>query len=69
MNPWQVLLVEMSLHRTKAEQVARIADELLSLGETPASFLGQLKAAGTEIGLARPSLALRQPCIRGGIRQ
>ena len=43
LNPWQVLLVEMSLHRTKAGQVARIADELLSLGETPASFLGNSK--------------------------
>ena len=43
LNPWQVLLVEMSLHRTKAEQVARIADELLSLGETPASFLSNSK--------------------------
>ncbi len=40
MSPWQVLLVEMCLHRTKAKQVARIADELLTLGETPASFLG-----------------------------
>ena len=43
LNPWQVLLVEMCLHRTKAEQVARIADELLSLGETPASFLSNSK--------------------------
>ena len=43
LNPWQVLLVEMSLHRTKAEQVARIADKLLSLGETPASFLSNSK--------------------------
>ena len=43
LNPWQVLLVEMSLQRTKAEQVARIADELLSLGETPASFLSNSK--------------------------
>ena len=43
LNPWQVLLVEMCLHRTKAEQVARIADELISLGETPASFLSNSK--------------------------
>ena len=40
LSPWQVLLVEMCLHRTKADQVARVADELLTLGETPASFLG-----------------------------
>ena len=33
----------MSLHRTKAEQVARIADELLSLGETPDSFTSNSK--------------------------
>ena len=43
LSPWQVLLVEMSLHRTKAEQVARVADELLSLGVTPASFLSNSK--------------------------
>ena len=39
LSPWQILLLEMCLHRTKAEQVARIADKLLSLGETPDSFL------------------------------
>ena len=43
LNPWQVLMLEMCLHRTKAEQVARIANELLSLGETPASFLSNSK--------------------------
>ena len=39
LNPWQVLLVEMCLHRTRAEQVARVADELLARGETPDPFL------------------------------
>ena len=39
MTPWQTLLIEMCLHRTNAEQVARVADELLSLGETPHSLL------------------------------
>ena len=39
LNPGQILLLEMCLHRTKAEQVARVADELLSLGQTPDSFL------------------------------
>ena len=29
----------MCLHRTRADQVARVADELLARGETPASFL------------------------------
>ena len=43
LSPWQFLLLEMCLHRTKAEQVARVADELLSLGETPDSFLGNSK--------------------------
>ncbi len=40
LNPWQILLLEMCLHRTRADQVARVADNLLSLGETPDSFLG-----------------------------
>ena len=39
LNPWQILMVEMCLHRTKAEQVAQVADQLLTLGETPGSFL------------------------------
>ncbi len=39
LNPWQILLLEMCLHRTKAEQVARIADKLLNLGQTPDLFL------------------------------
>ena len=43
LSPWQILLLEMCLHRTKAEQVARVADELLSLGETPDSFIDNSK--------------------------
>ena len=43
LSHWQVLLLEMCLHRTKAEQVDRVADELLRLGETPDSFLGNSK--------------------------
>ena len=38
-NPWQVLMIEMCLRRTKAEQVAQVADILLSLGDTPNAFL------------------------------
>ena len=43
LSPWQILLLEMCLHRTKAEQVSRIADELFRLGETPGSFLDNSK--------------------------
>ena len=46
LNPWQVLLLEMCLHRTKAEQVARIADDLLIMGETPSSFLEHSETLG-----------------------
>ena len=49
LNPWQILMVEMCLHRTKAEQVAQVADKLLALGETPDSFL-------QNHNLLRPSL-------------
>ena len=38
-SPWQVLLIEMCLHRTRAEQVAHIADKVLILGRTPEAFL------------------------------
>ena len=43
LSPWQILLLEMCLHRTKAEQVARVANELLNLGDTHDSFLGNSK--------------------------
>ena len=43
LSPWQVLMIEMCLHRTRAEQVAQIADEVLYLGRTPDSFLENLK--------------------------
>ena len=39
LSPWQILLVEMCLHRTKAEQVAQVADEVLRIGQTPDSCL------------------------------
>ena len=39
LNPWQILLVEMCLHRTRAEQVAQVAEEMLRLGRTPDSCL------------------------------
>ena len=42
LDPWQVLLIEMCLHRTKAEQVAQVATEVLRLGRTPDSFLSNL---------------------------
>ena len=54
LSPWQVLLVEMCLHRTKADQVAKVADELISLGQTPDSFLnnaGALEPALASLGL------------------
>ena len=39
LNPWQVLMLEMCLHRTRAEQVERIAEKLLKHGATPTKFL------------------------------
>ena len=41
LNPWQFLLVEMCLHRTKADQVARVIREVTVMGETPESFLAK----------------------------
>ena len=61
LNPWQILLLEMCLHRTKAEQVARVASELLNLGETPDSFLDNsemLATALTSLGLRWRSVNL-----------
>ena len=44
LSPWQHLMVEMCLHRTKAEQVAKVVQELLALGRTPQEFLENSKA-------------------------
>ena len=49
LNPWQTLLLEMCLHRTKAEQVARVADELLVFGQTPDSFLDNFEMLGPSL--------------------
>ena len=61
LSRWQILLLEMCLHRTKAEQVARVADKLLSLGETPDSFLGnsrELAPVLASLGLHWRSVSL-----------
>ena len=42
LTPWQLLLVEMCLHRTRADQVAHVADRLLALGKSPALFLANV---------------------------
>ena len=49
LNPWQILLIEMCLHRTRAQQVAQVADELLDKGRTPAAFLRNLDELGPSI--------------------
>ncbi len=45
LSPWQILLVEMCLHRTRAEQVGKVASEVLSLGKTPDTFLDNRRRA------------------------
>ena len=45
----------MCLHRTKADQVAQVADELVTLKQTPDAFLNNAKALGPAIA----SLGLR----------
>ena len=39
LSPWQHLLVEMCLHRTRADQVAQVIREVTTIGGTPNSFL------------------------------
>ena len=54
LTPWQFLLVEMCLHRTKADQVARVIREVMTLGGTPESFLAnanELKPYLSTLGL------------------
>ena len=49
LNPWQVLMLEMCLHRTRADQVDRIAGSLIAHGETPSKFLANLEMLKPEL--------------------
>jgi DNA (cytosine-5)-methyltransferase 1 len=49
LNTWQVLLIEMCLHRTKADQVAEVAQEILELGSTPEQFLTNARTLSPKI--------------------
>ena len=43
LSPWQILLVEMCLRRTRADQVARVIRKVVARGETPETFLANTK--------------------------
>ena len=49
LRPWQVLMLEMCLHRTRAEQVDEIAEHLISYAETPSRFLSNIKVLEPEL--------------------
>ena len=49
LNKWQVLMIEMCLHRTRADQVAEVADEILSLGRTPRLFLDNFERLSSSL--------------------
>lgn len=49
LSPWQVLMLEMCLHRTRAEQVERVAEKLITFGETPTDFLANVEILEPEL--------------------
>ena len=49
LNPWQVLMLEMCLHRTRAEQVERVAEKLITHGATPSEFLMNIETLEPEL--------------------
>lgn len=49
LNKWQVLLIEMCLHRTRADQVAQVAPKILKLGRTPEKFLANVEQLAMEL--------------------
>ena len=49
LDPWQVLMLEMCLHRTRAEQVDRIAEKLITFGATPTEFLANIEVLEPEL--------------------
>lgn len=55
LNEWQILLIEMCLHRTKADQVAGIAPNIIELSPTPKDFLSNARILSPMIA----SLGLR----------
>ena len=49
LNPWQVLMLEMCLHRTRAEQVGRVAEKLITHGATASEFLDNIEVLSPEL--------------------
>ena len=49
LNPWQVLMLEMCLHRTRAEQVDRVAEKLITHGATASEFLDNIEVLEPEL--------------------
>ena len=49
LNPWQVLMLEICLHRTRAEQVERVAEKLIMHGATPSEFLDNIEVLQPEL--------------------
>ena len=66
LNEWQVLLIEMCLHRTRADQVAEVADEVLRLGRTPRLFLDNFERLSSP--LARLGLKWRVDSLADAAR-
>ena len=50
LTPWQVLILEMCLRRTRAKQVDQIAQKLMKYGRTPAEFLTNFETLEPELG-------------------
>jgi DNA (cytosine-5)-methyltransferase 1 len=44
-DPWHVLLAEMCLHRTRADQVKAIYEQLITIAETPTALLNRAEDA------------------------
>ena len=44
LNPWETLMLEMCLHRTRADQVSQVAERILHLGGTPRQFIENFEA-------------------------
>ena len=55
LNPWQILLLEICLHQTNAEQIDLVADELLEFGSTPEALLRNFSNPNSTIGILASS--------------
>ena len=69
LTAWQMLLVEMCLHRTRADQVALVAEDILSHARTPEQFIENADRLAPSLAHAGAPVAIGEPRLSGEVRE